>query len=57
MTMQCPIAQEAGAELTAIVQGVLALEVDPKTALEKAQVTLQAKYDEFEKNLNRRMRQ
>lgn len=45
------------AELTAIVQGVLALEVDPKTALEKAQVSLQAKYDQFEKNLNRRMRQ
>jgi multiple sugar transport system substrate-binding protein len=57
MTMQCPVAQEAGAELTAIVQGVLALEVDPKTALEKAQISLQAKYDQFEKNLNRRMRQ
>jgi multiple sugar transport system substrate-binding protein len=57
MTMQCPIAQEAGAELTAIVQGVLAMEIDPKTALEQAQVRLQAKYDEFEKNLNRRMRQ
>jgi multiple sugar transport system substrate-binding protein len=57
MTMQCPVAQEAGAELTAIVQGVLALELDPKTALEQAQVRLQAKYDEFEKNLKRRMRQ
>jgi multiple sugar transport system substrate-binding protein len=57
MTMQCPIAQEAGAELTAIVQGVLAMETDPKTALEQAQVRLQGKYDEFEKNLARRMRQ
>lgn len=54
-TMQCPIAQEAGAELTAIVQGVLALEVDPKAALEQAQTRLQAKYDEFESNLNRRL--
>jgi multiple sugar transport system substrate-binding protein len=55
-TMQCPIAAEAGAELVAIVQGVLALEVDPKTALERAQPRLQAKYEEFEKNLDRRMR-
>jgi len=56
MTMQCPIAQEAGGELTAIVQGVLALEVDPKPALAAAQVRLQARYEEFEKALNRRMR-
>jgi multiple sugar transport system substrate-binding protein len=56
MTMQCPIAQEAGAELTAIVQGVLALEVDPAPALQRAQVRLQARYDEFETALKRRMR-
>ncbi|HEY1921614.1 MAG TPA: extracellular solute-binding protein [Tepidisphaeraceae bacterium] len=56
MTMQCPIAQEAGAELTAIVQGVLALEVDPVPALERAQVRLQARYEEFERALKRRMR-
>ena len=55
-TMPCPVAQEAGAELTAIVQGVLALELDPKAALERAQVRMQARYEEFEANLNRRMR-
>jgi multiple sugar transport system substrate-binding protein len=55
LTVQCPIAQEAGATLTAIIQGVLALEVDPKKALEEAQPLLQAKYDLFERNLNRRM--
>jgi ABC-type glycerol-3-phosphate transport system substrate-binding protein len=55
LTMQCPIAQEAGSELTAIVQGVLTLEVDPKTALENAQGVLQAKYNDFERNRRRRM--
>ncbi len=57
MTMQCPIAQEAGGELTAIVQGVLALEVDPQKALAAAQIRLQAHYDEFEVALKRRMRE
>lgn len=56
-TMQCPIAQEAGAELTAIVQGVLALEVDPAPALARAQARLQARYEEFEIALKRRMRE
>jgi ABC-type glycerol-3-phosphate transport system substrate-binding protein len=55
-TMQCPVAQEAGAELTAIVQGVLALEIDPRAALAKAQVRLQKRYEEFESALQRRMR-
>ena len=56
MTMQCPVAQEAGAELTAIVQGVLAMEIDPKAALKQAQIRLQARYQEFEANLDRRLR-
>jgi ABC-type glycerol-3-phosphate transport system substrate-binding protein len=56
VTMQCPIAPEAGAELTAIVQGVLALEIDPAAALENAQRRLQVEYDLFEENLRRRMR-
>lgn len=55
LTMRCPVAQEVGKELIAIVQGVLDLEMDPQTALAQAQVQLQAKYDDFETRLKRRM--
>jgi ABC-type glycerol-3-phosphate transport system substrate-binding protein len=48
LTMQCPIAQEAGAELQAIAQGAVTLTLDPETALGAAQPRLQAIYDDFE---------
>ncbi|HEX4055374.1 MAG TPA: extracellular solute-binding protein [Tepidisphaeraceae bacterium] len=48
ITMQCPIASEAGQELLALAQGVVALQLDPETALREAQVRLQARYDDFE---------
>lgn len=47
LTMQCPIAAEAGADLTAIAQGVSTLSIDPETALRAAQVRLQREYDDF----------
>jgi multiple sugar transport system substrate-binding protein len=47
LTMRCPIASLAGADLTAIAQGVATLSVDPETALRDAQARLQREYDDF----------
>jgi multiple sugar transport system substrate-binding protein len=47
LTMQCPLALEAGAELSAVAQGVVTLTLDPATALAAAQARMQAKYDDF----------
>jgi multiple sugar transport system substrate-binding protein len=47
-TMQCPIAFEAGQDLLALAQGVVTLQLDPVTALEKTQRRLQAEYNNFE---------
>ena len=47
LTMRCPIAAQAGADLAAIAQGVATLSVDPETALRDAQARLQREYDDF----------
>ena len=47
ITMQCPIATEAGADILAMAQGVVTLSLEPKPALEALQTRLQAKYDDF----------
>jgi multiple sugar transport system substrate-binding protein len=48
LTIQCPLAQEAAAELRADAEGVVTLTLDPETALRKSQARLQARYDFFE---------
>jgi ABC-type glycerol-3-phosphate transport system substrate-binding protein len=47
LTMQCPIAPQAGADLLAVAQGVSTLSIDPETALQDLQVRLQREYDDF----------
>jgi ABC-type glycerol-3-phosphate transport system substrate-binding protein len=46
-TMQNPLALEAGADILALIQGVVTLSVEPRPALAALQVRLQAKYDDF----------
>jgi hypothetical protein len=48
LTMQNPMAFEAGADLLALIQGVVTLSLQPRPALEALQVRLQARYDDFE---------
>jgi multiple sugar transport system substrate-binding protein len=48
LTIQCPLAQEAAAEMRADAEGVVTLTLDPQTALRKSQTRLQQRYDFFE---------
>jgi hypothetical protein len=60
--MQCPIAPEAGADILAMIQGLVALEKDPATgkvitplqALERTQARLTATWQNYLKQEQRR---